>query len=79
MQTFAAFLWHGYNLCHLLNSGRTLLLLCAAPALTARVISDEEKSQCHVVRRHFSQTKKIASALSTAQREASIQSPWPAS
>lgn len=54
MQTFAAFLWHKYNSCHLLNSGHILRLLCVALALTAR----EEKSQCHAVRRPLNRQKK---------------------
>lgn len=69
MQTFAEFLWHEYNLCHLPNSGHTLCLHCVALALTARVILEEEKSQCHAVRRHFSQTKNCVSTFCCAMKD----------
>lgn len=63
MRAFAPVAGYDYNLCHLLSSTCRLCVFCAGAALCRQNLMGEEKSQCHAVGRHFSQTKKCVSAL----------------
>lgn len=59
MRAFAPVAGYDYNLCHLLSSTCRLCVFCAGAALCRQNLMGEEKSQCHAVGRHFSQTKKM--------------------